>query len=88
MIRLIVWLAIIVAIVWFSVSVKLGEKTLVEHVRAIWHTKEAQDLKNGVEDKASPAVDKLERGGKAAYKEMTGSDHLDGGVTPDAVPAN
>jgi len=46
-----------------------------------------QDLKNGVEQKAGPAVDKLERGGKAAYKEMTGSDHPDAGV-PDAVPAN
>ncbi|MFT3694787.1 MAG: hypothetical protein QM831_16680 [Kofleriaceae bacterium] len=88
MIRLIVWLAIIIAIVWFSVSVKLGEKTLVEHVRAIWHTKEAQDLKNGVEDKAGPAVDKLERGGKAAYKEMSGSSAPDAGVTPDAVPAH
>ena len=87
MIRLIIWLAIIIGIVWFSVTVKLGDKTLVEHVRAIWHTNEVQDLKHGVEDKAGPAVDKLERGGKAAYKEMTGSD-ADAGVTPDAVPAH
>lgn len=87
MIRLIVWLAIIIGIVWFSVTVKLGDKTLVQHVRAIWHTNEVQDLKRGVEDKAGPAVDKLERGGKAAYREMTGSDHPDAGA-PDAVPAN
>ena len=87
MIRLIIWLAIIIGIVWFSVTVKLGDKTLVQHVRAIWHTNEVQDLKNGVEQKAGPAVDKLERGGKAAYKEMTGSDHPDAGVA-DAVPAN
>ena len=87
MIRLIIWLAIIIGIVWFSVTVKLGDKTLVQHVRAIWHTNEVQDLKNGVEQKAGPAVDKLERGGKAAYKEMTGSDHPDAGV-PDAVPAH
>ena len=87
MIRLIIWLAIIIGIVWFSVTVKLGNKTLVEHVRAIWHTNEVQDLKNGVEQKAGPAVDKLERGGKAAYKEMTGSGS-DAGVTPDAVPAH
>ena len=86
MIRLIIWLAIIIGIVWFSVTVKLGDKTLVQHVRAIWHTNEVQDLKNGVEQKAGPAVDKLERGGKAAYKEMTGSD--DARVTPDAVPAH
>ena len=66
MIRLIIWLAIIIGIVWFSVTVKLGDKTLVQHVRAIWHTNGVQDLKNGVEQKAAPAVDKLERGGKAA----------------------
>jgi len=48
-IRLILWLAIIIGIVWFSVTVKLGDKTLVQHVRAIWHTNEVQDLKNGVE---------------------------------------
>ncbi len=83
MIKLIVYLAIIVAIVWFSVTVKLGTKTLVEHVRAIWHTSEVQDLKHGVEDKAGPTVDKLERGAKAGYKEMAGSD-VDAGV-PDAA---
>jgi hypothetical protein len=86
-IRLIIWLAIIIGIVWFSVTVKLGQKTLVEHVRAIWHTNEVQDLKHGVEDKAGPAVDKLERGGKAAYHEMSGS-NADAGVTPDAIPAH
>jgi phage gp45-like len=72
-IRLIIWLAIIIGIVWFSVTVKLGQKTLVEHVRAIWHTNEVQDLKHGVEDKAGPTVDKLERGAKAGYKAMDGS---------------
>jgi hypothetical protein len=72
-VKLIVYLAIIVAIVWFSVSVQLGTKTLVEHVRAIWHTSEVQELKHGVEDKAAPAVDKLERGAKAGYHELTGS---------------
>jgi hypothetical protein len=84
-IKLVVYLAIIIAIVWFSVTVKLGTKTLVEHVRAIWHTSEVQELKHGVEDKAGPAVDKLERGAKAGYHEMTGSGQLDAGVVDAAL---
>lgn len=84
MIKLVVYLAIIIAIVWFSVTVELGTKTLVEHVRAIWHTSEVQDLKHGVEDRAGPAVDKLERGAKAGYHEMTGSGQLDAGVADAA----
>ena len=72
MIKLIVYLAIIVAIVWFSVTVKLGTKTLVEHVRAIWHTSEVQDLKHGVEEKAGPAVDRVKRGVKAGIEAASG----------------
>ena len=87
MIKLIVYLAIIVAIVWFSVTLKLGTKTLVEHVRAIWHTSEVQDLKHGVEDRAGPTVEKLERGAKAGYQEMTGSDAIDAGVPAPADAA-
>jgi hypothetical protein len=83
-IKLVLYLALIIAIVWFSVTVKLGTKTLVEHARAIWHTSEVQDLKQGVEDKAGPAVDKLERGAKAGYHEMTGSGQLDAGVADAA----
>ena len=72
MIKLIVYLAIIVAIVWFSVTVKLGTKTLVEHVRAIWHTSEVQDLKHGVEDTAGPAVDRVRRGVNAGIQAARG----------------
>ncbi len=82
--KALVYLAIIIAIVWFSVSVKLGQKTLVEHVRAIWHTQEVQDLKNGVEDKTAPAVDKIERGAKAGYREAT---EVDAGIPHDAATA-
>jgi hypothetical protein len=76
MIRFLVYLAIAIGIVYFATSVPLGKHTLVGHVRAIWHTGEVQDLKEGVKEKAGPAMDRLERGAKAGYKaasDATGS---------------
>ena len=74
MLKLIVYLALLGAFVWFGSTVQLGKHTLFGHVRAIWHTEEVQDLKKGVEDKAGPAVDKIKRGGEAAYKAMNNDD--------------
>jgi hypothetical protein len=74
MIRLLVYLAIVIGLVWFATTVQLGKHTLVGHVRAIWHTGEVQDLKQGVKEKAGPAVDRLERGMRAGYHAATGSD--------------
>jgi hypothetical protein len=71
MIRFLVYLAIAIGLVWFATTVPLGKHTLVGHVRAIWHTGEVQDLKEGVKDKAGPAVDRLERGVRAGYKAAT-----------------
>jgi phosphoenolpyruvate carboxylase len=71
MIRFLVYLAIVIALAWFATTVQLGKHTLVGHIRAIWHTEEVRDLKDGVKDKARPAVQRLERGIHAA----TGSEH-------------
>jgi hypothetical protein len=71
MIRFLVYLVIAVIIVWFATQVPLGKRTLVGHVRAIWHTEEVQELKQGVKEKAGPAVDRLERGVKAGYHAAT-----------------
>jgi hypothetical protein len=73
-IRLLVWLAILAIAVYVAVTVPLGKKTLVQHVRSIWHTEEVQDLKEGVKETAGPAVHRVERGVKAGYEAMTGSD--------------
>jgi hypothetical protein len=70
MIRFLVYLAIAIALAWFATTVQLGKHTLVGHVRAIWHTEEVRDLKDGVKEKARPAVERLERGMRSA----TGSD--------------
>ncbi|HEY0189818.1 MAG TPA: hypothetical protein VGC42_01770 [Kofleriaceae bacterium] len=83
MIRLVLYLVVAVVIVWFAITVPLGKRTLVGHVRAIWHTEQVQDLKDGVKEKAGPAVDRVERGLKAGYHEATGSGS-DGAAPPDA----
>jgi hypothetical protein len=75
MIRFLLYLAIAIGLVYFATTVPLGKRTLVGHVRAIWHTEEVQELKQGVKEKAGPAVDRLERGVKAGYKAASGSDH-------------
>ena len=63
-------MCLVAAFVFAGATVKLGKYTLFDHVRAIWKTEEVQDLKTGVQEKAKPAVDKLKRGGEAAYNAM------------------
>ena len=88
MIKLIIYLAIIGALVWAGATIKLGKKTFFGHVRAIWHTEEVQDLKEGVEETAGPAVDRLERGAKAAYHAIKeGSGGSAGSAAPAPQPA-
>ena len=70
MIRLLVWLALIGAFAFLGATVKLGNRTFFGHVRAIWHTEEAQDLKEGVKDKAGPAAKRVKRGIEAGYNAM------------------
>lgn len=71
MIRFLVYLAIAIGVVYVATTVPLGKRTFVGHVRAIWHTEQVQELKDGVKEKAGPAVDRLERGVKAGYKAAT-----------------
>jgi hypothetical protein len=74
MIRFLVYLVIVIGVVYFATTVPVGKRTLVGHVRAIWHTEQVQDLKQGVKEKAGPAVDRLERGVNAGYKAATAKD--------------
>ncbi len=67
---MIIYLALLVGFIYIGSTVKLGKRTFFGHVRAIWHTEEVQDLKDGVEEKAKPLADRVERGGKAAYHAM------------------
>ena len=70
MIRLLVFLALAGALAFCGATVKLGNRTFFGHVRAIWKTDEAQDLKNGVKDKAGPAAKRVKKGIEAGYNAM------------------
>ena len=69
MIKLIIYLAIIIALVYAGMTVKLGKRTFFGHISAIWSTPEVQDLKQGVEEKAGPTVERVKRGVKAGVDE-------------------
>src|SRR5947199_232635 len=46
---------------WFGMTVKLGPRTLFQHLRAIGQTKESQDLVDGTREAAEPLVDDVRR---------------------------
>jgi len=69
-IRFLFTLVVVGVLVFCAATVKLGNRTFFGHVRAIWATDEAKDLKKGVKDTAGPAVHRLERGVEAGVKAM------------------
>ena len=70
MIKFLLTLAIVGALVWAGATIKLGKHTFFGHIRAIWHSDQAQDMKEGVRETAGPAAHRLERGIEAGYKAM------------------
>jgi hypothetical protein len=77
MIRLLVFLAIAAGLTYCGATVPLGKRTFFGHVKAIWATEEARELKQGVQEKAGPAADRvkrgIEKGYEAASEDETGS---------------
>lgn len=71
MIRLLVFLAIAAGLTYCGATVKLGKRTFFGHVQAIWSTPEAQELKEGVKEKAGPAADRVKRGIEKGYEAAT-----------------
>jgi hypothetical protein len=49
------------AIAWFGTTVKLGDRTLFQHLRAIGDSKESHDLVAGTKKAAGPLVDDVRR---------------------------
>ena len=60
LVRLLISLAMLGAFIWFGMNVKLGSKTLFEHIAAIGKSKETQDLVEGTKEAAKPIVHKVE----------------------------
>lgn len=88
MLRFLVYVAIAIGLAYCATTVPLGNRTFVGHVRAIWHTDEVQQLKDGVKQKAGPAVDRLERGVKAGYKAATDEGSSSQGALGSGAGAN
>ena len=59
MIRFLVYLAIAIGIVYFATTVPLGKKTLWQHLRAIFSTREAKELADSVEEEGKRVRDRL-----------------------------
>jgi hypothetical protein len=74
MLRLLLILTIAAVIAYFGSTVKLGQRTFFGHVRAIWSTDEAKDMRKGLEEKAGPALDRMKRGVEAGIKAAAGDD--------------
>ena len=70
MIRFLLFVVVCGALAYCGATVKLGKRTFFGHVRAIWHTEEMTDLKDGVKETAGPAVHKIEKGVSAGVKAM------------------
>lgn len=74
LIRSLFTLIIIGSLVYCGATVELGERTFFGHVAQIWASDEAQELVDGVKEKSEPVLDKIERGVRAGYDEMTDDD--------------
>jgi hypothetical protein len=87
MIRFLILLAIAAGLTWCGATVKLGERTFFGHVKAIWATDEAQQLKEGVKEKAGPAADRVKRGIEKGYEAATEDDPGSGSAPRKPAPA-
>ena len=86
MIRLLVFLLLAGALAYCGATVKLGKHTFFGHVQAIWDTEQVQDLKQGVQEKAGPTVDKVKRGVKAGLEAAEGEGSGSGSAVAPAQP--
>jgi hypothetical protein len=69
--RFLLYLALALGLAYCGATVKLGKRTFFGHVKAIWATDEARELKDGVREKAGPAADRLKRGIEKGYEAAT-----------------
>jgi len=87
MIRFLVFLALAAGLAYCGATVPIGKRTLFGHVKAIWATPEAQDLKQGVKAKAGPAAKSMKRGIEKGYEAATEDEPGTGSAAPKPAPA-
>jgi len=83
--------ALLGAGIFYGMTVKLGERTFFQHIRAIWETKETQELRRGTKQKVGGMVDEAtDRVVKGVAKNAPGKVLMRGdGTGPDSetIPA-
>jgi hypothetical protein len=87
MIRLLVYLALAAGLTYCGATVPLGKRTFFGHVKAIWETQPAQELKEGVKETAGPAADRVKRGIEKGYEAATEDDAGSGSAAERRAPA-
>ncbi|SRR5450759_2407446 len=71
--RLVIYLGVLCAFIWFGTTVELGQRTLFGHLGNIWKTHESQDLVDGTKQKVGGLVDRAsDRVVKGVGKNTTG----------------
>jgi len=56
--RLVIYLGVLVAFIWFGTTVELGNRTLFGHIQNIWRTHESQELVDGTKGKVGDLVER------------------------------
>jgi len=85
--RFLLYLAIALGLAYCGATVKLGKRTFFGHVKAIWSTDEAKELKDGVREKAGPAADRVKRGIEKGYEAATEDEPGSGSAPRKKAPA-
>lgn len=82
--KLLVGLAGLALFVWFGANVRLGSRTLFQHLQAIGRTHETQDLLEGTRQSAKPIIDSVRKrlGGGASAETDPDKVVPDGGAAP------
>jgi hypothetical protein len=94
LLKLCMSLAAFLVVAWFGATVKLGDRTLFEHLHAIGQTKASQELVDGTKKAAEPLVDDVKRRmGKDGSKDPERQAHLpalpaDAGAAQDDFSPN
>ena len=86
-VRLVIYLAILVAFIWFGTNVELGNRTLFGHIGNIWQTHESQELLDGTKGKVGNLVDRAsDKVTKGIGKNITAPANSRGEEQPGAKP--
>jgi hypothetical protein len=84
LVRLLLALVALVVLVWFGANVRLGSRTLFQHLQAVGSTRETREFFDGTRQSAQPIVDGVRKrlGSNAAPDNQIGKTVPDAGAPP------